>query len=274
MKAIDIDDVTLRKMQLLQLEMLIEVDRICRKKDIRYVICDGTLLGAVRHKGFIPWDDDIDIRMERKEYEKFWEACKEELDTSKFFFQDHKTDSAYPWYYGKIRYLNTEYIRSGQEHLKMKTGIFIDILPMDGVPNSIWKQKVITKVCFILKKILYANVGYKVEDNIFNKVGYWILAMIPNKITFKLLDTIAQKYKDDKHENVESYALIKWKKTKYSKRVWYLERIELEFEKGRFYAPKDYEAWLKYAYGDDYMELPPVEKRKIHSIASKISVLD
>ena len=274
MKIIDIDDMTLRKMQLLQTEMLVEVDRICRKRDIRYVIGDGTLLGAVRHKGFIPWDDDIDIRIERKEYEKFCEACKEELDTSKFFFQDHKTDPEYPWYYGKIRYLNTEYIRSGQEHLKMKTGIFIDILPMDGLPNSIWQQKVIIKVCFILKKILYANVGWKVSDNIFAKLGYGILAMIPNKITFKLLDTIAQKYKDDKYENVESYALLTWNKTKHSKRKWHLERIELEFENRNFYAPKEYEAWLEYEYGDDYMELPPVENRKIHNIASKISLLD
>lgn len=80
----------LRQVQMIQLEMLEEVDRICKKCSIHYNIIAGTLLGAVRHKGYIPWDDDADIALLRPEYEKFRQVCKTELDTGRFYFQDHR----------------------------------------------------------------------------------------------------------------------------------------------------------------------------------------
>lgn len=85
---VKLDDKQLRQLQLIELEMLLEVDRICRKYQIKYVITGGTLLGAVRHKGFIPWDDDADVALLRDEYERFKIACKTDLDISRFYFQD------------------------------------------------------------------------------------------------------------------------------------------------------------------------------------------
>ena len=274
MRVLDIDNKTLRKIQLLQLEMLIEVDRICRKRNIKYIICGGTLLGAVRHQGFIPWDDDIDVRMERKEYEKFCKACHEELDKSKFFLQNYKTDKEYPWYYGKMRYLNTEYIRSGQEHLKMHSGIFIDIFPSDGLPDDLKSQKAISRKCFLLKKILYANVGKKSAKGLLARIGYSILSLIPNKMVFEALDKIGQKYQDDKYENITCYSLVDYNVERFLKRSWHFERVELTFEGKKFYAPKEYKKWLEFVYGEDYMQLPPVEDRRIHNTASKITLPD
>lgn len=92
----------LRKMQLIQLELLEEVDRICTKYGISYSVEGGTLLGTVRHKGFIPWDDDVDIAMVRSEYIKFCRACEKELDNAKYFFQTHDTDPEYRWGYAKV----------------------------------------------------------------------------------------------------------------------------------------------------------------------------
>lgn len=93
----------LRQLQLVELEMIVEVDRICRKYKIKYSLDGGTLLGAVRHHGFIPWDDDADVIFTRHEYAKFYKACKKELDQERFFLQDYTTDPYYRWGYAKLR---------------------------------------------------------------------------------------------------------------------------------------------------------------------------
>ena len=125
----------LQGLQAVLLEMLLEVDRICRKNGIGYSLFMGALLGAVRHGGFIPWDDDLDVAMLRPEYERFREACRRDLDLERFFFQDHTTDPEYRWAYGRIRRNDSEFVRLGQEHMKMRTGIFMDIFPMDATPD-------------------------------------------------------------------------------------------------------------------------------------------
>ncbi|WP_055744103.1 LicD family protein [Brevibacillus choshinensis] len=90
-----------------------------KKNGISYCLLMGTMLGAVRHGGFIPWDDDMDVAMMRPEYEKFREACKRDLDQSRFFYQDHTTDPHYRWGYARIRRKDTECVRLGQEHIKI-----------------------------------------------------------------------------------------------------------------------------------------------------------
>ncbi len=100
---VELNGEQLRRLQMIELEMLIEVDRICRSCGIRYNVIAGTMLGAVRHGGFIPWDDDADVAMLRTEYERFREACRTELDTERFYFQDHRETPGYRWGYGKLR---------------------------------------------------------------------------------------------------------------------------------------------------------------------------
>ena len=107
----------LRTLQLIETEMLSEVDRICRKCNIHYSMVGGTMLGAIRHKGYIPWDDDADIGFLRGEYEKFREACKTELDEERFYFQDIRDTEGYRWGYGKLRRKGTQFIRNGQEFM-------------------------------------------------------------------------------------------------------------------------------------------------------------
>ena len=92
---ISLNNEMLRQLQMVELELLREVDRICRKCGISYNIIAGTMLGAYRHKGFIPWDDDADVAMLRSEYERFREACRSELDETRFYFQDHTCTPGY-----------------------------------------------------------------------------------------------------------------------------------------------------------------------------------
>lgn len=104
---VELTDKQLKELQQIQLQMLLEVKRICGKYNIRYSLIGGTLLGAIRHKGYIPWDDDADIGMLREDYEKFRRVCKKELDKDKYYFQDDRNTKGYRWGYGKLRRKNT-----------------------------------------------------------------------------------------------------------------------------------------------------------------------
>ncbi len=115
----------LRTLQLTELELLIEFDRICRKNHIKYTIIGGTLLGAVRHKGFIPWDDDADVALLRSEYEAFVRACDHDLDSGRYYFQDRFQTEGYRWGYGKLRMRGTSFVRPNTEHMPMNRGYIL-----------------------------------------------------------------------------------------------------------------------------------------------------
>lgn len=261
-----------RKMQLLQLDMISELDRVCRKHNILYTISCGTLLGAVRHKGYIPWDDDADITMLREEYEKF-KLVANELDPSICFFQDHTTDREYLWGYGKLRRTGTKYIRLGQEHIKCKTGVGIDIFPLDDAPLSVLGQMIQDFDCFLLRKILYARVAVKNSKGV-EKAVYSLIHLIPRSYVYRRVDTYAKRSRNDSPNRVRlllfpSFGKLYLKtnplKTRYSmSKEWFLDRAEYEFEGYRFWGTKDYDAFLSYMY-DDYMTLPDENKREAHA---------
>ena len=142
----------MEELRKVQLEALLEVDRICKKFGITYQLFSGTLLGAIRHKGFIPWDDDIDICMLRNDYDRFIEVCKTELDTT-YFLQNYETDKNFIHNITRIRKNNTIALQSACAELDMHHGIFIDIFPMDNiVPHSIVGNIQIA-LLYIVKKI-------------------------------------------------------------------------------------------------------------------------
>lgn len=262
----------LDKIHKIQLDMLAELNRICRKYGIKYIVSGGTLLGAVRDGKFIPWDDDIDVRMDKAEYIRFAKACEKDLDKEKYFFQDHNTDPNYPWYYGKMRYVHSCYTRAGQEHLNMQNGIFIDIMPADGLPNNAWLRKKIIAAVFILKKFLYAEVGYVAEQNLFKRFIYKIMNAIPKKYIFGMLEKISKHYMDQKYNNVTSYSFVKLGQKEYTKRSWHYDCIEIPFEGLLVYAPRAYHEWLTMTYGEDYMTPPPITERVGHNEISKLCI--
>ncbi|MBQ4531275.1 MAG: LicD family protein [Lachnospiraceae bacterium] len=264
----------LDKMQKVELEMLLEVDRICRKYHIQYSIDGGTLLGAVRHKGFIPWDDDVDVIMLRKEYHKFQKACKKELDMKRFFLQDYTTDANYRWGYAKIRRKNTEYIRLGQEHLKQKTGICIDIFVADNVPDNEVLKRIHYAACYCIRKIMYAPLGEVNAEKILLRKWYGILNHIPIDKVFWVRNLIAYHSNRKRTELISHYTFQYPKSCTYGlPRKCFDEFTELEFEGYKFKAFKDYHTYLTMHYGD-YMKLPPKEKRVPETKLSTLQLID
>ena len=262
----------LEQIHSIQLEMLKEVDRICRKCGIKYIISGGSLLGAVRNNAFIPWDDDIDVRMTRIEYNKFAKACQKELDTSKFFFQDHNTDPYYPWYYGKMRYIHSRYTRVGQEHMKMHNGIFIDIMPADGLPNNKFRRNITIIKCFVLKKFLYSVVGCVSEKNKLKRLIYTLMNKVPKKYIFNRFNKLSEHYIAAKYDNVTCYSFVRLFQKEFTKRKWHNDCIEIQFEGRKFFAPREFHQWLVMSYGDNYITPPPPEKRFGHNEISELYI--
>ncbi len=123
------------KVRLVQIELLDELDRISKKYNIKYQLFAGTLLGAVRHNGYIPWDDDIDVAMLREDYERFISVCEKELGADYFLQTPDLEGSPYP--FSKLRKNNTLFVEGNVEHIDIHHGVFIDVFPMDNVFDRI-----------------------------------------------------------------------------------------------------------------------------------------
>lgn len=270
---VEFDDTTLRQLQMIELEILTEIDRICRKNRIHYSLTGGTLLGAVRSGGFIPWDDDADVSMMRNEYRRFQKACKTDLDADRFYFQDIDNTEGYRWGYGKVRRKDTVFLRKNQEHMPYEQGVFVDIFPRDGVPDGYIAGKVHKFACFTMRKIMWSLIGREIATNRWEKVVYKLLSKIPE-------DTIKKAYRQlvkfsNNNENTKLVRALTFplpNRQKGYQRSWYKKYTQVEFENRKFMVQASYRDWLESEFGN-YMQLPSVEYRKIHPV-SQLKLID
>ncbi len=256
----------LRRLQMTELELLKEVHRICAKCNIRYNIIAGTLLGAVRHKGFIPWDDDADVAMLREEYDRFKETIKTELDTVKYEFQDMEETEGYRWGYGKLRMKNTLFLRQNQEHMPYFQGVFIDIFPLDAVSDIHFIRAIQNFRCFIIRKAMWARVGRYYDKGRMARLLYRILDSIPEEKLKKDYAKYVEKCNRNKNTEWVRILLFPTPNKEFGyRRKWYEESAPIEFENVKFEGIKDYDEYLAFKFGN-YMELPPVSQRKTHPV--------
>jgi lipopolysaccharide cholinephosphotransferase len=146
----------LQRLQDALYETLGEVDRICRKHDIRYFVTGGTAIGAYFWQKMLPWDDDIDVGMMRSDYERFAKVAQQELG-DRFFLQSPDTEPHTPFYFMKVRMNGSRFSESTFKHIDMHQGIFVDIFPFDKVPRQKWLERLQHKVVFFLNGLFIAK---------------------------------------------------------------------------------------------------------------------
>lgn len=251
-----------------ELEILLEFLRICEKHGLKYYLAAGTLLGAVRHKGFIPWDHDIDVSMPRADYEKLYRICKTELD-SRYFFQDYRTEPKFPYMFGKIRKLGTRVYEEGLKEIDMEQGIYIDVFPLDLCPDSdrianIFFRGIVLFSCSVTARVNPAFVcGY---TKWYMRFAFSVLKHFPNKLLFIMRETFrkaAGLFSCGKRICTVGGRHGFPKESFQSE--WFDPPSKMFFEGIECSVPKDWNALLTSMY-DDYMIPPPESQRGNHFV--------
>ena len=219
-----------------------EIDRICKKNSIAYTISSGTLLGAIRHKGFIPWDDDFDIEMLREDYDKFIQACKTDLDGSKFFLQTDETEKFYAFSFAKIQLNGTEILEEFSRNVPIQHGVFVDIFPLDNFPNN-QKALFLIKYNYIIKNLIWIKCGYGDYEHK-KKVSYWIFKAVVLFISIEKLKKMRSNLLNKFNSKKTDYVFISDYPMHRRRRDWYYQLSDYYFEGRKYYGITNYDAYL------------------------------
>lgn len=251
---------TLREIQLFELQMLKDVVKVCDDNNIEYMLSSGTLLGAVRHGGFIPWDDDIDLYMTLHNYNRFLKIGQKELG-NKYFVQNYKTEKNYNEFWTQIRANNTTSMPIKCKDLDIHWGMCIDIFPLVGVSKDNAKAEKQRKALLWNRKLLADKYIKAVGESISAKMK--ILYLLPRWFRRWLCSVNERKFMLDieKEEYCASiwYDIVK----KYPVEI-FKEYSKIQFEDAKFTTVSKYDEYLTLLYGD-YMTPPPIDQQGGHS---------
>lgn len=236
-----------------------EIDRICELHNIRYYLIGGTLLGAIRHNGFIPWDDDLDIVMPRNDLKIFKKVCAKELNP-KFVFEDGDNDSNYPYFFSKVTNKDTKFYESEIEQWR-HSGIFVDIFPLDtcnGYSKSVEFKK------WLIKTINNSIWAFLKKDKRLRRLPHRIFAMVFRpKLMHYMMNSIAKCGRKQGNYYANYGSQYKIKKQTMPKN-WFGNGTPMLFEGHKYTAPVDYSKVVESIFGKNYMQLPPENKRRCH----------
>lgn len=254
----------LQELKNIELEIMKQVHNFCKDNNIRYYLSHGTLIGAIRHHGFIPWDDDIDIFMPRPDYKKFCLLFPMFAKKNDLELVNHETSLFFGRPMSKVIDKRTILIEAEYKD-DNPIGVFIDVWPLDGAPsNSIIYLLQHTK-CLVLMKLFYGNIS-KINRSfsIRKKVLCLFGRLFPRQWLLKMIIKYSQKYNYDKENKVacfvDPYQAVMEKQ-------WFGSGKLMQFEDMEFYVPTNYDKVLNNLYGN-YMELPPKDKQIPHHISN------
>lgn len=246
-----------RKLQLRILDIVKDVDKICRENDIDYYILYGSALGAIRHQGFIPWDDDFDIGMTFDNYVKFLEICEKKLDKNKYYVQTPEKEKNYYLSFSKIRDIRTTLIEEGNENIDIVRSVYIDVFPLVGIPNNKIKERILK-----INRAFMLSANMNVINNKFLRCIFdIILKIFGRRKILKYTTKRCFKYNTNDCEywcsiaDGDGYIQNKIKRETYGKPKY------VKFEDIMLPVPENTDKYLKNIYGD-YMKIPSEEQIK------------
>jgi len=182
-------DTELHELQRVELTLLREFIRVCNAHGLRYYVAYGTLLGAVRHFGFIPWDDDIDVTMPRDDYNRFAEICAFDLPLG-FKWQSYATEEHYPHWFGKLIKTDTVFRHALTERLSYQQSVYVDVFPLDGIPNRRWEallQRVLFRICRL-------RIGVDVKRTPAKRLLVQAARILPRRRAISLIEAMGRRF--------------------------------------------------------------------------------
>lgn len=250
-----------------QLEILDEIVRICRIYELTYYLAGGSVLGAVRHQGFIPWDDDVDVMMPRRDYNLFLEKAKVELN-EKFYIDNVDENDEYYLFFSKIKKRNTIFKESAHgQYPQDKMGIFVDVFPLDDTQNdNSMMLKIQDKIIGSVKgELLYTRMLRRKPVSFLQKIKRLVLSPFSSKRLLDFIISVAQIQNNTECDYYINFGSQYGYKRQTMLKSIYGKPVKLLFEGEYYNVPEKYDEFLKKLYGEDYMSLPPIEKRIMHN---------
>ncbi len=259
------DEDTLQHIKDVELMILRDFTKICDENDIEYYLIYGTQIGAIRHQGFIPWDDDVDVLLFRKDYEKFLKVM-EENPTEKYTIFDSRYDSEYFFQFGRISLNGTYWAEYWDSQVSFKLGIHVDLFILDNLPNNKFQRWLYIQRCYFMARL--HSISVLTFDNYSKPINFILntshkflnlLGLTPDYFQKKLLKLFTKYWSND-GEYVTDLTLME--------RVTFLKTDfkppkKAKFENYEFNIPNNDYNSLTPIYGD-YMQLPPEEDRVAH----------
>lgn len=252
-----------RQIQMAEYDILVALTDFFEKNDIEYILCGGTMLGAVRHNGFIPWDDDIDIMMPRSDYERLLELVPS-LRHSYYKILSNPKNEDYYYTHAKMIDTRTLCVENDLQTIQ-NMGIWVDIFPLDGMPDKFkihyFKMRVLHRMRALSAHPKMPETSFMMTPIIY--LAWKIVRIFGFQFFVNRMERLARKYAYESSNYVSNVVEPEAKICIYRKEV-FDSSLLLSFEKESFEVPILYQEYLKNTYGD-YMQLPPVEKRIGHS---------
>ena len=247
-------EIYLDELKAIQLDLLRKTAEFCEKNDITYYLCGGTLLGAVRHQGYIPWDDDIDISMPRPDYDRFISLFNQPDNYYKVIDMYH--DKKYGFPFAKVH--DTRTFIDELQYAKDHFGVYIDIFPIDGVGEDEQVFRILRwrKLLHTKKANYYQRT---ISKKIINTFGKLVLLPFSAHQILKMMDKEARKYPYGSTPRA-GIIINPYGTREIVNKSIFDKTIFMKFEDREYKVPENYDAWLSSIYGD-YMQFPPVERR-------------